>query len=137
MTVISPISRQELESRFDGPIPRQFDETELTIRRRQRGRAIVLERQGEAAIDAANRAQLEVAEIDDDLLDRDHPQWRRDSLERRRQAAAHRVTVQIADAVEALREAAAIRAALGLPEHPLIAVSRRLQPPAPKVTRAA
>ncbi len=104
----------ELHQRYDGPVPAQYlDPAEARRLRRERGALSVHERQIADAVDAALRA-------DEDLrwLETEPPSGERTL---RIENQTHYRDRMVRNAAAGLTQAAALRARLGLPPHPLIA----------------
>jgi hypothetical protein len=118
--------RQDLERRYDGPIPAQHLDTDRTRRQRQRGTLSVLESQVAQFLDAAERCQGDIEDLLTDLTERKLARWQRDVGEREVQAMKSRREAHIGSAAEAFLQAAPLRRELGLMVHPLAALVRLL-----------
>jgi hypothetical protein len=118
--------RQDLERRYDGPVPAQHLDTDGARRRRQRGTLSVLESQVAQFLDAAERCQGDIEDLLSDLTDRRLARRQREVGERQVQTMKARCEAHIGAAAEAFQQAAPLRRELGLMAHPLAVLVRLL-----------
>jgi len=122
-----PLERlRELELRYDGPVPAQYHETELTLRRRRRGMITLLESQAADFLDAAIRCQAEIEELMTEADERTSAARRQSVAGRRLALLRERLASHMRSATEALVAAAALRRELALEPHPLVGISALL-----------
>lgn len=119
------MNRQDLELRYDGPIPKQHIETDATQRRRILGTVTVFERQMNDFLDAAERALGDLEDMQGQLL-RITSAYERSTIQIKLAARTTEYENYISYATDAFQNAIRVRAENNLPANPIFAMVSKL-----------